>query len=120
MDKPKILLCEDEDDSQESIKNLLTKRDYEVYTAVDGKESIEKTKDIKPDLILLDIRMPKIDGIGVTREIRKFDNKVKIVYITGFQSPQLFKEAAQYNISDYIVKPTSPEDILKSVKEALK
>ncbi len=116
----KILICEDEVDQQKAIKNLLTKRDYEVHLAADGKESIDKAKEIKPDLILLDIRMPKIDGIEVAKEIRKFDANVKIIFITAFESPQLFKEAANYNISDYIVKPASVEDTLKAIQNALK
>ena len=116
----KILICEDELDTQEAIKNILSKRNYEVLIAVDGKEAIEKAKELKPDLMLVDIRMPQIDGIEVAKEIRKFDSNVKIVFITAFQSPEIQKEASKYNISDYIVKPASSEDILKAVRGALK
>jgi DNA-binding response OmpR family regulator len=119
-EKSKILICEDESDSQKALKDLLVKRSYEVFTASDGKESIEKAKGLNPDLMLLDIRMPKIDGIEVAREIRKFDSGVKIIFITAFESPELCRESMQYDISDYIVKPTSPEAILESVREALK
>jgi len=120
MKKQKILVCEDECDSREAIKNILTKRNYEVYTAKDGKESIEKAREIKPHLLILDIRMPKIDGIEVVKEIRRFDTKVKIIFLTAFQSPQLSKEAAKYNIYDYIVKPPSPHYLIKAVGDALK
>ena len=115
----KILVCEDEKDAQESLKSILIKKNYEVYSASDGKEAIDKTNEIKPDLILLDIRMPKIDGLEVAEEIRKLNADAKIIFVTGFQSPQIKKEASKYNIADYIVKPTSREDIVAAVEKAL-
>ena len=116
----KILICEDEMDVRESIKNILTQREFEVYTAVDGKEAIDKAAEVKPDLILLDIRMPKIDGLEVAKEVRKTDTNTKIIFITAYQSPELFKETTKYNILDYIVKPILPKDILEAVQKALK
>ncbi|MFC1658444.1 response regulator transcription factor [Candidatus Omnitrophota bacterium] len=116
----RILICEDERDSKEAITNILSKRDYEVYAAADGRESLEKTRDLNPDLVLLDIRMPEINGIEVAKEIRKFNTRTRIIFITAFQSPQLVKEAAKYDISDYIAKPAPAEDILKSIQDALK
>jgi len=119
MERLKILICEDESDSKKALTDLLAKRNYEIFTASDGEESIEKAKRLKPDLMLLDIRMPKVDGIEVAREIRKFDSGVKIIFITAFESPELCRESMQYDISDYLVKPLPPEAILKSLREAL-
>jgi two-component system response regulator VicR len=116
----KILICEDEADAVTYLNDKLKKDDYEVHTAVDGKEAIEKAKEVKPDLILLDIRMPKLDGLEVAKQIRKSDTHTKIIFITAFASPQLKQEAIKYNISDYIVKPTSNEEIVKAVESALK
>ena len=64
--------------------------------------------------------MPKVDGLEVAREIRKCNAQTKIIFITAFQSPELSKEAAKYNISDYLVKPASPGKILKAVEDALR
>lgn len=116
----KILICEDEKDAQESLKNILLKRKYEVYTASDGKEAIDRSKETKPDLILLDIRMPKLDGLEVAKAIREFNTKTKIIFITAFHSPEITKEAAKYDIVDYILKPSTTEDILKVITSALK
>ena len=116
----KILICEDEADAIVYLNNKLKREDYEVHTAVDGKEAIEKAREMKPDLILLDIRMPKLDGLEVAKQIRKSDTHAKIIFITAFASPQLQQEAIKYNISDYIVKPTSNEEIVKAVEAALK
>lgn len=115
----KILICEDEPDAQKSLKNMLMKENYDVHTAKDGAEAINVANEINPDLILLDIRMPKVDGLEVAREIRKFNTQAKIIFITAFQSPELLKEAAKYNISSYLVKPVTSQDILKVIEKAL-
>ena len=116
----RILICEDEPDVQLSLKKTLEKLSYEVFCAMDGKESLELAKRLDLDLILLDIRMPKVDGIEVAKEIRKFDARTKIIFITAFQGSELPKEAAKYDISDYIVKPVSSEQVIKAVQGALK
>ena len=70
--KPKqILIADDEQDILEIISYNLTKEGYEVYTAKDGNEAIEKAKQIHPDLIILDIMMPKKDGFTLAKEIKK-------------------------------------------------
>lgn len=116
----RILICEDEPDAQKSLKNILMGKNYEAYTAKDGQEAIKTAKEINPDLILLDIRMPKMDGLEVAREVRKFNAQAKLIFITAFASPQLQQEAIKYNISDYIIKPASTEEIVKAVEAALK
>ena len=116
----KILICEDEKDVYEFLKSLLLKSGFDVHIATDGKESVNKAKEIKPDLLLLDIRMPKINGLEVAKMIREFNREVKIIFLTGFQSQELLKEAAKYDIFDYIVKNTSTKDILRVIQEATK
>jgi len=116
----KILICEDEKGVQDYLKSNLTNSKYEVYVAADGQEAIDKVKVINPDLILLDIRMPKVNGLEAAEEIRKFNKISKIIFITGFQSPELSKEAKKYNIFDYVVKTAPTEDIMKVINAALK
>ena len=116
----KILLCEDDVDTQITLKNILKKHGYETHTAQDGEEAIAMAIKVNPDLILLDIRMPKLDGLEVAGEIRKHSTQAKIIFVTAFQSPELIKEAAKYDIFDYIIKPASPEKILKTIEDALR
>src|SRR3990167_2214580 len=116
----KILLCEDDPDIQKSLKNILGKHGYEVHTAPDGEEAIAMAIKVNPDLILLDIRMPKLDGLEVAGENRKHSTQAKIIFVTAFQSPELIKEAAKYDIFDYIINPASPEKILKTIEDALR
>lgn len=115
----RILVCEDEPDIQESLKNILKKNGYEAHIAEDGQEAISMAKKISPDAILLDIRMPKVDGLEVAGEVRKYNTKTKIIFITAFHGPELFRKAAQYNIFEYLVKPVSPASILKAIRDAL-
>ena len=116
----KILLCEDDPDIQASLKNILEKHGYETHTAPDGQDAITMAIEFNPDVILLDIRMPKLDGLEVAGEIRKHSTQAKIIFVTAFQSPELIKEAAKYDIFDYIIKPASPEKILKTIEDALR
>ena len=116
----KILICEDEPDAKESLASILKDKGYEVYTTDDGEQAIDVSRQNRPDVILLDIRIPKVDGLEVAREIRKFDSQTKIIFITAFQSPELLKEAAKYNFSDYIVKPTYPGTLLQAIEQSLK
>ena len=116
----RILVCEDELDAQASIKNMLTRRNYEVFSASDGQAAIEQARELKPDVVLLDIRMPKIDGIEVAREIRTFDKLMKIIVVTAFASPEIQKEISRYGVSEYIVKPASADSIVTALESALK
>lgn len=99
---------------------MLGRRNYEVTGAINGTDALEQAKKFQPDLILLDIRMPKIDGIEVARSIREFDKKVKILFVTAFDSLEMKKEAARFDISGYIVKPFPPENLLEAIDQALK
>jgi CheY-like chemotaxis protein len=116
----KILICEDEQDAQASLKNLMSKRGYDVVAVNNGKDAIDQAHAFQPDLILLDIRMPKVDGIEVASSVREFDKKVKIIFVTAFDSPEMKKEASRYGISGYITKPALGDNIIQAIESALK
>jgi DNA-binding response OmpR family regulator len=115
----KILICEDEQDIRESLLKILSRSEYEVQTCENGQEAIAKTREFKPNLILLDVRMPKIDGLEVAKEVRKFDKLVKIIFVTAFASEEIRKEATRYDIADYLVKPIPPEIIIQKIEQSL-
>ena len=115
----KILICEDEQDAREVLTKTLSKIDYLVYSVENGQDAISQAREIKPDLILLDIRMPKIDGLEVAKEVRKFDKSAKIIFITAFASEEIRKEASLYDIADYLVKPIPSEIICQKIQESL-
>lgn len=114
-----ILICDDEAEAAATIKSIVTKRGYSAVVCKDGVEVVQQAKDLHPDLILMDIRMPKRDGLEAAGLIREFDADARIVFITAFQSPEIEQEARKFDISGYVVKPLSAEHVVREIKKAL-
>jgi CheY-like chemotaxis protein len=115
----KILICEDEQDIRELLLKILSRSEYEVQSCENGQDAIKKTREFKPAVLLLDVRMPKIDGLEAAKEIRQFDKQVKIIFVTAFASEEIRKEASRYDIADYLVKPILPEIIIQKIEQSL-
>lgn len=122
MKKIKILLVDDEPDILEFLSYNLIKEGYEVSTANNGAEGIKKAKVEKPDLILLDIMMPEMDGIEACSEIRKIESlkKTLIVFLTA--RTEEFSQLAGYEAGadDYITKPVKPKVLMSKIKALLR
>ena len=84
---------------------FLTKKGYGATTALSGREALAKVKKDKPDVVLLDIRMPDMDGIKVLKEMRKFYKKMIIVMITAVKDDDVGKKCFELGADDYITKP---------------
>ena len=114
----KVLIVEDYEDTREFMKILLESYGYKVIEAADGIEAIDRVKQFHPDLILMDISLPVVDGLTATRAIREFDadSKVPIIAVTAF-GKNYYKKAIEAGCNDLIDKPVdfdSLEPILKS------
>jgi two-component system alkaline phosphatase synthesis response regulator PhoP len=122
MKKIKILLVDDEPDILEFLSYNLIKEGYDVYTAENGAEGLKRAKVEKPDLILLDIMMPEMDGIEACAEIRKVESlkKTLIVFLTA--RTEEFSQLAGYEAGadDYITKPVKPKVLLSKIKALLR
>lgn len=122
MKKNKILLVDDEPDILEFLSYNLIKEGYEVTTAENGLESIKKAKVVKPDLILMDVMMPEMDGIEACEEIRKIPSlkKTLIVFLTA--RTEEFSQLAAYDsgADDYITKPVKPKVLMSKIKALLR
>lgn len=122
MKKNKILLVDDEPDILEFLSYNLIKEGYEVTTAENGLESIQKAKVVKPDLILMDVMMPEMDGIEACEEIRKIPSlkKTLIVFLTA--RTEEFSQLAAYDsgADDYITKPVKPKVLMSKIKALLR
>lgn len=122
MKKVKVLLVDDEPDILEFMSYNLEKEGYEVYTAENGKEGVKKAKIEKPELILLDIMMPEMDGIEACAEIRKIDSlkNTLIVFLTA--RTEEFSQLAGYDAGadDYITKPVKPKVLMSKIKALLR
>lgn len=117
--KEKILIADDES----SIRTILEKRlsflGYSVSTASDGEEALEVFKNIKPDVLILDIMMPKIDGYGVCQEIRK-DSDVPIIMLTALGDISDRITGFELGADDYVIKPFSPKELEARIKSVLR
>jgi len=116
--KKRILICDDEEGIRESLK-LILENDYDLIFSCSGKECLEKLerhRDIK--LVLLDIKMPKQNGLEVTREIKRVRPEIKIIIVTGYASPEIAQEAMSAGADDYIPKPFASKEILKKISES--
>lgn len=100
----RILVVDDEPDFLDVIKMRLESCNYEVLTASDGKKALEVFKAAKPDAILLDIMMPKMDGLQVLKQIRKIDKNIPVFMVTAFSNDERFGLAQKLNASGFIVK----------------
>ena len=119
--KPRILLIEDDQDMVEAIRLRLEANNYAVLVARDGMEGLNKARTEKPDLIILDIMLPKMDGFNVCR-ILKFDEKFKnliIIILSAKVQKSDIERGEEVGAAAYITKPFKSEELLAKIKELL-
>lgn len=114
----KILVIEDDTDLSDLIRSVLEKANYRVFCAATGCEGIRLHDRNKPDLILLDLRLPEMDGIEILHHIRKYDDKVLVVVLTGYACPDTIREAAELDVSEYLSKPFANKHLLDVIGKA--
>jgi DNA-binding response OmpR family regulator len=102
---PRVLVVDDEPDAVELLQEFLTAKGYEVMTASDGEEALRKVKEDRPHLILLDVRMPKMNGLEALRRIREIDHEVGVIMVTAVNEEETGREALRMGAFDYITKP---------------
>lgn len=117
----KLLIVEDEKKSREGLKNLLSENipKIEIETAVNGVEGYEKAIYFQPDIIISDIQMPKNNGLEMIRKLRKQKYEGIIYLLTGFAEFEYAQKALQYSVSDYILKPIIPAQIISKIKDSI-
>ncbi|SJZ43633.1 two-component system, OmpR family, response regulator VicR [Pilibacter termitis] len=115
----KILVVDDEKPISDIVKYNLTKEGYEVVTAFDGEEAVEKVKEEEPDLILLDLMLPKMDGLEVAREVRK-SYDMPIIMVTAKDSEIDKVLGLELGADDYVTKPFSNRELVARVKANLR
>jgi two-component system alkaline phosphatase synthesis response regulator PhoP len=118
----KILLVDDEPDILEIVSYNLSKEGYQVFTAKNGKKGVEKAKDIKPQLIVLDVMMPEMDGIEACENIRKLPelNNTIITFLTARGEDYSQVAGFDAGADDYITKPIKPKVLVSKVKALLR
>jgi DNA-binding response OmpR family regulator len=116
----KILIAEDDRSLLSALQEKFTKEGLSVVTAVDGEEGLTVAKKEKPDLLLLDIKMPKIDGITMARKLKEAGTDVPIIFLTNLDDVKHISDAIEVSKSDYLIKSDwDLDDIVKKVKAKL-
>ena len=115
-----ILIVDDAAFMRMMIKDVLSKNGFIIGgEAENGVEAIEKYKEIEPDLVIMDITMPELDGIQAVKEIKKINSEAKIIMCSAMGQQAMVIEAIQAGAKDFIVKPFQSERIIDAVKKVL-
>lgn len=116
----KILLVDDAAFMRKVIKDTLTKNGYtDLYEAVDGADAVEKFTEINPDLVIMDITMPNMDGLQALKKIKEADAGAKVVMCTAMGQESMVVDAIKSGARDFIVKPFNSERIVQTVNAVL-
>ncbi len=118
MARARILVADDEEGIRESL-SLILGDDYDLIFAVDGEETLAKAKGESFALVLLDIKMPKLDGLEVLRRLRGTQFTTPVLMLTAYQSVELAREAVKLGAQNYLPKPFEREQILSAVRGVL-
>jgi len=117
MRTPHILIVDDEPHLRNGIRRILEKEGYEVTTAADGETALNLARDKKPDVVLLDIMMPGMDGREVCRRIREIDAAIQVIYVTAraeLNDPMQLKQLRS-ETEAFITKPATSKTIISTV-----
>lgn len=115
-----ILICDDAAFMRMMIKDILTKNGYTVAgEAENGLKAVEKYNELKPDLVLMDITMPEMDGIQALKQIKSVDPSASIIMCSAMGQQAMVIESIQAGAKDFIVKPFQPDRVLEAVKKVV-
>jgi len=117
--KIKILVVDDEENVLDFLKEVVESQGYGFSSARSGKEAMDKIKEARPDLVLLDVVMPGLDGLEVLRLIREEDKGLPVVMLTAYGTSERIKKAMELNISGFIPKGASVKEAVSKIKTVL-
>ena len=116
----RILIVDDAAFMRMMIKEILTKNGFTVVgEASDGLQAVDKYKELKPDLVTMDITMPEMDGIQALKEIRAYDTSAKIIMCSAMGQQAMVIDAIQAGARDFIVKPFQADRVVEAIRKTL-
>ena len=116
----KVMICDDAAFMRMMIKDILSKNGYEIVAeAENGQKAVEKYPECKPDLVLMDITMPEMDGIQALKKIKELDGAANVIMCSAMGQQAMVIEAIQSGAKDFIVKPFQAERVLEAVKKVI-
>jgi len=118
--KPRVLVVDDEPGVIKSCDRILTQEEIEVEGVTSGLEGLELVKSRRYDAVLLDLKMPDLNGMEVLRRLKRTSPETTVIIITGYPSVDTAVEALKLGAFDYVPKPFTPDEITEKVRRALK
>lgn len=117
----KILIVDDDRFTRLAVEKYLKSLGHEVLTAGNGRDGLQIARTEHPDLILLDMMMPKMDGMGFLKELRngEFPSDVPVIALTAMAHKEFVVNALKYGVKDYVTKPFNPNTLLLKVQKAV-
>ncbi|MBI2193740.1 MAG: sigma-54-dependent Fis family transcriptional regulator [Planctomycetes bacterium] len=119
MSRGRILVVDDEKNARQGLEEILSEDGYEVATAIDGHRAIEQAREICPDLVLTDLKMPGMDGLELLSRIKGIDQDLPVIMITAFGTVKTAVQALKQGAEDYLTKPVDVEELEIIVKKAI-
>jgi DNA-binding response OmpR family regulator len=118
---PTILVADDEEDLRELVAYRLTRSGYEVIAAADGQEALQLARERPPDLMVLDVMMPRLDGYELTRRVRAEESlrSVPVILLTARSQESDVSRGFEVGADDYLKKPFSPDELVARVRAVL-
>jgi two-component system chemotaxis response regulator CheY len=115
----KVMIVDDAQFMRMRVNKLLTKHGYDVVEAEDGEQAVTTYRSTHPDAVLMDITMPRKDGLTALTEIRQLDPAAKVIMLTALGQQRLVLKAMQAGARDFVVKPYNPERLMKTIEKML-
>ena len=117
----RILVVDDSRTSRKILRTILEDAGHEVIgEAMDGQDGVNKFKELRPDLVTLDITMPVMDGLEALKCIREVDGNTKVIMVTAAGQQNKMIDAIKLGASEFVTKPFEPEEIIKMVNKLVK
>src|SRR5215467_14372411 len=117
MTEPRVLVVDDEEGPREAIRMILKPR-YQVFTAGSGDEVLAVLPRLRPDVIFMDVKMPRMDGVQLLERVKAVDSDVEVVMITAYASLDTVQRAMRFGALDYLVKPFAPKELREAAERA--
>jgi DNA-binding response OmpR family regulator len=114
-----LLVVDDESEICDFLKSFFEEREFEVRTANSGEEALREVQKLQPQVVLLDVHMPGMDGMNVLRQIKNQYPGVKVIMVTALETREKIEEAMRLGADNYITKPLSLEYLEKDVQEKI-
>ncbi len=116
----KVLLVDDETEFLETLIKRLKKRNLDVISASSGREALETLKYNEVDVVVLDVKMPDMDGIETLKEIKSLKNEIEVIMLTGHASIEVAIQGMELGAFDYLMKPMDIDELLYKLQDAFK